>query len=180
MPATGKLETSAGISGIVIGIVIRKGRCTLPTLYNTQTLFSIIDILGYLNRNEPDFSATSKNFIEFFNHQTTLDPLELRLLTKVYRHGITHTYFPKLNMELSYHSSNPQGKFFFISTNGNLVLNVNALIPVVKNRIQSIIDDSSLYSNMQNQYSVMVNNYESDCRSDIEELKNKLKNHNTI
>jgi len=41
MPATGKLETSAGISGIVIGIVIRKGRCTLPTLYAIQALNNI-------------------------------------------------------------------------------------------------------------------------------------------
>ena len=147
-------------------------RSTIP---HTTILFSTIDILGYLNRNKPDFRNTTENFNTFFSHPTTrIDPIELEILTKVFRHGMAHNYFPKLNMEISYHSSNPSGQIFFKNAIGDLVLNVNSLESILTKRLESIINSSELYSNMDKQFTTMVDQYESESRLAIDKLKARL------
>lgn len=147
-------------------------RSTIP---HTATLFAIIDILGFLTRTGTDYANTKLNFITFFNDPSIqLTPAELPVLVKVYRHGMTHSYFPKLNMEISYHSSNPNGVMFFKNSHGDVVLNVNHLVLVVTTRLEHIINDTSLYPNMDMQYNLLVQKYESDCRNEIDVLKAQL------
>ena len=147
-------------------------RSTIP---HTSALFSTIDILGFLTRTESDFKNTTKNYEEFFRHPTTrIDPIEVKILTKVFRHGMTHNYFPKLNMEIAYHSSNPTGKIFFKNVRRDLVLNVNWIESLVTERLQNLINDSMLYGNMDNQFRIMTQEYERESRADIDELKARL------
>lgn len=147
-------------------------RSTIP---HTATLFSTIDILGYLIRTGNDFTSTTKNFKAFFGrYGIQIDPTELSVLTKVYRHGMTHNYFPKLHMEISYHSSNPVGSIFFKNMRGDLVLNINELQKIVTTELDKIINDTSLYNNMDMQFNYMTQEYENDCRQDIDNLKARL------
>lgn len=147
-------------------------RSTIP---HTATLFSIIDILGFLARTGTDYSNTTLNFKSFFNDPSIqLTTAELPVLIKVYRHGMTHSYFPKLNMEISYHSSNPNGAMFFKNSYGDVVLNVNRLVLVVTTRLDHIINDVSLYPNMDVQYNFLVQKYENDCRNEIDILKAQI------
>lgn len=147
-------------------------RSTIP---HTATLFSTIDILGFLNRREADFANTTKNIEEFFSLSTfRVEPVELTILTTVFRHGMTHNYFPKLNMEVSYRSSNPTDRIFFKNSGGDIVLNVNLLEVIVTEQLQSIINNSELYENMINQFEVMTRDYELKSRGHIEELKRIL------
>src|SRR5690606_12026661 len=118
---------------------------------------------------------TTKNIKEFFRHSTfRVEPVELTILTKVFRHGMTHNYFPKLNMEISYHSSNPTGRIFFKNSGGDIVLNVNSLEVIVTEQLQSIISNSELHENMNNQFDFMTMEYEHQSRRYIEELKSLL------
>ncbi|WP_372947818.1 hypothetical protein [Mariniphaga sp.] len=143
-------------------------RSTIP---NTATLFATIDVLGYLTRTGTDYINTTKNFKEFFAYPSTfIDQAELTVLIKVYRHGMTHNYLPKLKMEISYHSSNPTNKLFFKNSIGDLVLNVNRLEILVINRLSEIINTESLFPNMDSQHSYMIQEYENQCRSSITNL----------
>jgi len=147
-------------------------RSTIP---NTATLFATIDVLGYLTRTGTDYINTSKNFMEFFNYPSTfIDQAELNVLINVYRHGMTHNYFPKLKMEISYHSSNPKNVLFFKNSIGDLVLNVNRLEILVLDRLKEIINTESLFPNLDSQHSYMIQAYENQCRSSITNLLAKL------
>lgn len=147
-------------------------RSTIP---NTATFFSTIDILGFLTRTGNDYGSTTKNITEFFSYPTTtIDLTELAVLTNIYRHGMTHSYFPKLNVEVSYHSSNPIGHLFFKRTTGGLVLNVNQLEKLVVARLNEVINDASLYPNMDSQLSIMTADYLSRTSALISTLLAKL------
>lgn len=133
-------------------------RLTIP---NTAVLFATIDILGFLTRMGKNYTNTTDNYTEFFSYpKTRLNTDELPVLLNIYRHGMTHNYLPKLNMEVSYHSSNPVGKLFFKRLENRLVLNVNELEKLVVERLNEIINDSSLYVNMDRQFGIMVTDYE--------------------
>lgn len=147
-------------------------RSTIP---HTATLFAIIDILGFLARSEKNYTNTKLNFETFFSDSSTQPtPAELPVLVKVYRHGMIHSYFPKLNMEISYHSSNPNGVMFFKNSCGNVILNVNHLVFVVTTRIEHIINDASLYPNMYIQYNFLVRRYEIECRNELDTLRAQI------
>jgi len=146
-------------------------RSTIP---HTLTLFATIDILGFLTRNGNDFTSTMNNFNSFFcDLKKTIDSLEVTVLRKIYRHGITHTYFPKLNMAIAYRSKYPEDKMFLME-NDELILNVKYLKKIVVERLDEIIKDKSLYINMEKQYKILIKDYENKCRIDINELKNRL------
>jgi hypothetical protein len=147
-------------------------RSTIP---HTSVLFSTIDILGFLNRTEPSYRQTTENFKKFFESVTPeIDGDKLSVLIKAYRHGMTHSYFPKLGVVISYHSSNPTGKIIFKNERSDLVLNVNALETTVTKRLSDLMSDSGLYSNMDNQYRILVDGYERECRTEIDALKTRL------
>lgn len=147
-------------------------RMTIPI---TATLFSTIDVLGFFTRTGNDYGSTSNNFAEFFSNPSThIHSTELDVLIKVYRHGMTHNYLPKLNVEISYHSKNPVGKLFFKNTSGNLVLNVNRLEELVVNRLDEIINDASIYTNMNAQLLTMTTDYATKSSSSIATLLGTL------
>jgi len=147
-------------------------RSTIP---HTSVLFSTIDILGFLNRTGTDFDKTTKNFKEFFESlNQSVNEEQLSVLIKVYRHGITHSYFPKLGVTISYHSTNPPEKIMFKNEYGNLVLNVNFLENVVTKRLNEMMNDLQKYTNMDKQYIILVDKYEKVCRSEIESIKRSL------
>lgn len=127
-------------------------RSTIP---HPVTLFATIDLLGFLTRNGSNYAKTVENFKSFFSSiSQPINQIEIEVLVKVYRHGTIHSYFPKLNMEISCHSKNPSNKVFFKGSTGDLVLNVNYLLSIVEERLDDIIDDSSLYPNMEAQYNL--------------------------
>ncbi len=143
-------------------------RSTVP---NSAALFAIIDLLGFLTRTGNDYGSTSENFTTFFSHSsTTLPEYQLPVLINVYRHGIAHNYLPKLNVLVSYHSSNPDDKLFFKDNGGRLVLNVNRMERLVVDRLDEIIRDNSLYTNMDNQLGKMVRDYQRKSAASITDL----------
>lgn len=147
-------------------------RSTIP---HTSVLFSACDILGFLSRNEPYFRSTSKNLYSFF--KTALPSIkkeELSVLIKVFRNGLIHSYFPKLGLLISYHTTNPQGKLLFKNARNELTLNVNTLEDLVTYRLSEIINDKNLYINMEKQYKILVKGYKDECYEDIEALKKIL------
>ncbi len=146
-------------------------RSTIP---HSQSLFSTIDILGYLTRKGSDYTATKKNFTSFFKNTLAEDSLELDVLVFVYRHGITHSYFPILNTGISYHSSNDLTRLFFKDFRGDLVLNVNYLKAKVISELNQIVNDTARYPLMEKQYKFLISDLEKKDRGLIENLKLKL------
>lgn len=143
------------------------------TIPYTLTLFSTIDIIGYLLGNvKPGTSGqNSPNFQRFLNNNISKD--EETVLINVFRHGMTHGYFPKLDVGISSHSMNPQGKLFFLER-GYLVLNVFRLEEIVIDRLNEIIGDESLYPNMETQYKGLVDYYKKKVGDSIENLRKSL------
>lgn len=146
-------------------------RSTIP---HSQSLFSTIDILGYLICTGSDYTRTNKNFTAFFNKTLHLKPNELEVLVFIYRHGITHSYFPILNTGIAYHTLNESKTMFYKDERGDLVLNVKYLKKSVISGLEQIIADQTLYSNMENQYQDLIKNLESKNRKRINKLKSKL------
>ncbi len=157
--------------------VISIHRSTIP---HTATLFATIDILGFLLNFEADevFKNNTKNttyFFEYVKNTFPLTPKEIEVLIKVFRNGLAHTYFPKLGMEISYHSTNPKNKMFFKNENSNsIVLNVNHLEEIVRATICKIIEDNSLDEKLDKRYGIIVNAYERECTGTIQDLLNLL------
>lgn len=141
-------------------------RSTIP---HTLTLFAAIDILGFLLRESKHYERTQKNFNSFFKTDFTISQLEINILTEIYRNGLAHSYFPKLNAAIAYRSEYPADKMF-LKENYILVLNVKYLIAIVQKRLQDIIDDETLYPNMEKQYKILIEDYEDKCRGDIDKL----------
>lgn len=143
-------------------------RSTTP---HTLLLFSTIDILGYLIRPDGNERQTTKNFEEFF--KGTLSDIFLDFLIVVVRHGVTHSFFPKLDVGISYHSTNLDKDLFFKENNGVIIINVNILEKLVIEKVDDIFENGD-YSNMENQYNKMISNYEEGVRGKIEQLRSLL------
>lgn len=147
-------------------------RGTIPF---TTSLFATIDVLGFLARTGQDFKNTTKNFKQFFDDvQIDHKDLELSILVKVYRHGIVHTYFPKLNLEISFHSENPIGLLFFKREHGGLVLNVYFLKTLVLRKLNDLISSPELHQIMEENYQYLSSVFERDCREEIDSLNGAL------
>lgn len=140
-------------------------RLTVPV---TLTLFSIIDIIGYFLGSHKE-NMTGKSFEEFLKGQ--LSAPEINLLTFIYRHGMSHGYFPKLDVGVSYHSSNPNQLFF--KSNEKVVLNVAVLEQIVLDKLSKTKNDTSLYPHMETRYQNLISNYNTD-RGHIEAIKKTL------
>lgn len=134
-------------------------RTTIP---HTLTLFSTIDFIGYLSGVNENVGSTFKNFTEFFKQSSiTVNNDEIELLSQVYRNGLGHIYFPKLNLGISYHSSNPVGKLFFRDSLNTIVLNVNHLEKLVIDTFEKIKNTSSLYPEMERKHQSIIKEYQS-------------------
>jgi hypothetical protein len=133
-------------------------RLTIPI---TLTLFSVVDCVGYLSGANSDPLKTNENFKEFFKQSTIpVSGPDSEFLNQVFRQGLTHVYFPKLGLGISYHSKNPQGKLFFKTLSQHLVLNVNRLEEIVLSTFKDVKDNVSLYPQMENRYNSLISNYQ--------------------
>jgi hypothetical protein len=132
-------------------------RLTIPI---TLTLFATVDCLGYLSGANTDPLRTNENFKEFFKQSTIpVSEVESVFLNQVFRQGLTHVYFPKLGLGISFHSNNPPGKLFF-RENGNLILNVNRLEEIVIATFKSVKGNENLYPQMETRYQALKTDYQ--------------------
>lgn len=139
-------------------------RLTIPI---TLTLFATVDCVGYLSGSNTDPLKTNENFKEFFKQSTIpITETESVFLNQVFRQGLTHVYFPKLGLGISYHSKNPAGKLFF-KENGKLILNVNRLEEVVVTTFKDIKKKESLYPQMETRYQALKTDYQNKHGSTI-------------
>lgn len=143
-------------------------RLTIPI---TLTIFSVVDLIGYLIdiNNKPQ--DTKKNFHSFFKlSKFQLTETEVEIIVNIFRHGLAHVYFPKLNLGVKFHSTNPRDKIFFKNSIGVIFLNVNILKSIVQNVFDQIINSSSFYQIMEKKYQIMLSDYENRHRIDIQHL----------
>jgi hypothetical protein len=132
-------------------------RLTIPV---TLSLFAIIDSVGFLSGANLKPSDTEKNFKEFFKQSPISVPIkDVKLINYVFRQGLSHIYFPKLNLGISYHSTNPSGKLIFKAINGHLTLNVNVLETIVIKTFELIKEKKELYQRMEKKYQDLEEEY---------------------
>jgi hypothetical protein len=145
-------------------------RLTIPV---TLSLFATIDSVGFLSGEIPKPNETEKNFKEFFK-QSPISVLvkDVELINFVFRQGLSHIYFPKLNLGISYHSKNPAEKLIFKDTNGYLTLNVNMLEKIVIETFELIKEKKELYNEMEKKYNDLINGY-------VEKDGAKISNYNS-
>ena len=147
-------------------------RITIPI---SLSLFATIDYLGYIVGANSIPLATGKNFWEFFIYANKLGFSvtndQSNLLNSVFRQGLTHVYFPKLSVGISYHSTNPSGKLFYKEISGTLVLNINELEIIVMTVLKKILKDSKLYPAMETKYQSLVADYKTKHASAIASIK---------
>lgn len=133
-------------------------RLTIPI---TLALFATIDILGYLSGLNNDPVKTGENFKEFSRKSSSvISESDAKFLNEVYRQGLTHVYFPKLGLCISYHSTNPNGRLIFKNNQGILTLNVNTLEEIVLETLKTIKAEKNLYTQMEARYHQLINKYE--------------------
>lgn len=143
-------------------------RLTIPM---TLSLFSVVDLMGYLidQNNKP--TETEKNFRSFFSlSKFPLAESEIKIIVGIFRHGLAHVYFPKLNFGVKFHSTNPENKLFFKNTKGIIFLNVNMLSTIVQNIFDEIAGNSALYQIMEQKYQVLLAEYRNRHGNDIQQL----------
>ena len=133
-------------------------RLTIPI---TLTLFAVVDCTGYLSGNNDNPLRTNENFKEFFKQSIPpLDESDSSFLNHIFRQGLTHIYFPKLSVGISYHSTNPTEKLFFRNGKGVLILNVNRLEEIVTKTFMIIKENESLYPQMEDRYQDLISDYQ--------------------
>ena len=147
-------------------------RLTIPI---TLTLFSTLDYVGYLVGDNHNPLATNTNFLEFFKFAQKIginvSADESEILNKVFRQGLTHVYFPKLSVGISYHSGNPAGKLYFKETNNCLILNLNRLEEIVLSVLRYVLMESALFISMETKYQNLLSKYQMDHSLQISNLK---------
>lgn len=147
-------------------------RLTIPI---TLALFSTLDYLGYLVGNNNDPLKTNINFLEFFKFAgkigINVSHDESEVLNKVFRQGLTHVYFPKLSVGISFHSGNPVGKLYFKETNNCLILNLNQLEEIVLSVLRHVLSEPLLFTSMETKYQNLLSKYRQDHSFQINNLK---------
>jgi hypothetical protein len=131
-------------------------RLTIPI---TLSLFATIDSVGFLSGDNENADATEKNFKEFFKQSPiSVSIKDVELINYIYRQGLSHIYFPKLNLGISYHSKNP-AELIFRSFDGYLTLNVNILEKIVVETFALFKEKKELYEKMERKYEDLINKY---------------------
>lgn len=127
--------------------------CFRMTIPMTNTLFSTIDIVGFLlGTKDIGYSGLIKeNFKQFFKKDVPDE--EMEVLVNIYRHGMIHGYFPLMGVYISYHSSQSQKGLFYLFEGEKLILNVNKLIDLVLEKFDKFKNgNGSLFQRMDIQY----------------------------
>lgn len=126
-------------------------RSTIP---HVLAVLSTMDLLGYLIGQESTVSNTKKNISEFLAPIIT-DNDTLNCLIILYRHGMSHSFFPKLNIAIAAHSKLNGKALFYLDSTDRITLNANKLIELMKNRFESILFDSTMHTNIEQQFDKM-------------------------
>lgn len=134
-------------------------RLTIPI---ALSLFSTIDCVGnLLSQVDTPIDYDLKSCLSYYiaNSTIKLTDEEKILLIDVFRNGLSHVYFPKLSLGISYHNSNPAEKLFFKDNSGILILNVNRLEFIVVDTFKKIKENANLYTHMENRYQRLKSKY---------------------
>lgn len=94
------------------------------------------------------------------------------------RNGIAHNYYPQLDLELAFRSTNSDKQLFFLEDGTNkVILNVNELCKIVTKTFDAILSDESedFYSKMEIQLNILNAEYETSIGDLLKELKDSLK-----
>jgi hypothetical protein len=151
-------------------------RSTIPHIL---TILGTNDLVGYLLGDwELRPTPTKRNMKKFFSHLTKPSETDIDYLTFFYRHGMAHTYFPKKKLGIKAHITNPKNELFFVE-NEIIILNANYLIELTKARLELILADTSLITNMKTQFQKLIdfdNSEMTRMRIDLETFKSSLPN----
>lgn len=152
---------------------VRHFRMTIPI---TLTLFSAIDVLGYFVGNHSDATETIKNFTSFFaKSRISVSRYEITFLNRVFRQGLVHVYFPKLFAGISYHSTHESEPLFFKSNTSDIILNVNMLVKIVTDTMDSIYKLSINNKKMNKKFTSLMSKYENENEKVFKELTANIK-----
>jgi hypothetical protein len=149
-------------------------RSTIPHILS---VFSTIDLIGFLIGNLPvKPTKIEENFNMFFSD--CIPKIDIKHLTFFYRNGMAHTFFPKKRFGISAHSSNKDN--LFLVEGETIVLNANYLIDLTKKRVDIILKDLTLISNMEKQFKELENYDKNEIKKremNLESFIKELKNH---
>ena len=158
---------TSGYGDLVEENITASFRMTQPI---TLSLFATLDVLGYLTgpHKATDNTKNMTNFFDYYVANNQIDQDELNLIINVFRHGITHNFFPKLDVGISYHSKHEHERLFFLleeSGNKTLTLNVNKLKRLVVDRLSEVIAElekmnEPFPTDIEKKYTDMTNVYE--------------------
>jgi|GEM_PF-1535010 len=123
-------------------------RSTIP---HALAVLAAIDILGYLISSEPNAGATARNIEKFLAGKVTNQD-QLNCLVFIYRHGMSHSFFPKGKIAIAAHSSLEGKELFYRDSNDLITLNVNALISIMVDKFDKIMADTSIHGNIETQF----------------------------
>lgn len=144
------------------------------TIPITLMLFAVVDVVGYLVREEGRHTDTRGNFEAFLNFtKSSLSLSEVDndllfkkdLLLKRFRHGIVHGCFPKLWRGVSYRSTNKSKPLFF-QCKGYETLNVNRLKDIVIATFDHIRENKELHPRMECRYKCLIDLYQKEERGE--------------
>jgi hypothetical protein len=127
-------------------------RSTIP---HVLAVLSIMDLLGYLTGQENTVNNTKNNISKFLAPLIT-DIDKLNCLIILYRHGMSHSFFPKVNIAIAAHSKLNGKDLFYLDSKDKITLNSNKLIELMKYKFESILDDSTIHLNIENQFDKLV------------------------
>lgn len=113
------------------------------------TSFSIIEIIGFLQgTHKPDAkNSTSLNFHNFFmGNKYGIGSEQVNLLNWLFRQGLSHSFFPKYILGITYEVNN-NSEELFIERSGTECLNVKFLVRIIFEKLDEMIHNSNLILN---------------------------------
>lgn len=131
----------------------------------TLAALSIVDVVGFLKGTESNPNKTENNFVSFFN--THIDKDKAIVLNRLFRQGLSHSFFAKCDLGIGYHSKNPVGLLFF-KDSISYSLNVNYLLEKVIEIFECVVEESITSETILNQYKIL---YELNRKDFIENIK---------
>jgi hypothetical protein len=136
-------------------------------------LFSLAELFGYMiNPSGDPYSGNQDNFNKFYELRIPKDSVELSLLWKVFRNGMSHNYFSKLKTSITYNRS--VDKLYLKNDEGRLVLNVFKLKKITIEIAKNILDNSYVsLSILPDNYEKLKQHYSTN-QTNIDSILNKV------
>lgn len=145
------------------------------------SLFSLAELFGYMIRESAKPKETGgsiKNFEKFFT-LGRIEEVEIKILWNVFRNGMAHNFFSKLNTSIDYNTQ--EEKLFYKDKDEKLTLNVHKLKVITLHIADYIINKkypgvTILLANYENIRSF----YEDKHQTDISSLLKKIEDGTSI